>query len=67
MDMNILTLQKRTQKQIAHMERVIKKASRVLLEFEVAQAKWEKKKRLGKRYSSVAALMGSVARKPKYR
>lgn len=51
--MNILTLQK----QANALERLIKKASRALLEFEVAQSKWEAKNGLGKVYSSVDAIM----------
>ena len=59
--MNTLTLQKET----AKLERFIKKASRALLEFEVAQAKWEIAHGMGKRYSSVTALMRDVTRKVK--
>jgi single-stranded DNA-binding protein len=45
------------QKQANALERLIKKASRALLEFEVAQSKWEAKNGLGKVYSSVDAIM----------
>lgn len=51
--MNTLTLQK----QANALERLIKKASRALLEFEVAQSKWEAKNGLGKVYSSVDAII----------
>ncbi|MFA6294963.1 MAG: hypothetical protein WC666_00875 [Candidatus Paceibacterota bacterium] len=54
--MNTLTLQKKALK----LENFIKKASRALLEFEVAQSKWEAKKGLGKIYTSVDVLMRDV-------
>jgi hypothetical protein len=59
MIMNTLTLQK----QITTLERFIKKASRALLEFEVAQAKWEKKHKLGRTYASVNAFMRHIKSK----
>ena len=39
------------------LEKFVKKASRVLLEFQVAKAKWERANGIGKIYSSVDALM----------
>ena len=42
--MNTLIAQRET----AKLERAIKKASRVLLELEVAQSKWEAKRGIGK-------------------
>jgi hypothetical protein len=57
--MNTLIAQRETTK----LERAIKKASRVLLELEVAQSKWEAKRGVGKIYTSVDALMRDVAKK----
>ncbi len=54
--MNTITLRKKA----AELERFIKKATRTLLEFEIAQSKWETKKGMGKQYSSVEALMRNV-------
>ena len=59
--MNTLTLQRETMK----LEKAVKKASRVLLEFEVAQSKWEIKKGLGKKYKSVDAFMRHITRRLK--
>ena len=48
------------QKHVNALERVIKKASRALLKFEVAQAKWEAKKGLGKVYTSVDTMIRDI-------
>jgi len=48
------------QKQANMLERFIKKGTRILLEFEVAQAKWEAKNGLGKVYTSVDAMIRDV-------
>jgi len=57
--MNTLVIQKET----TRLEKAIRKASRILLEFEVAQAKWEKAHGLGKAYKSVDAFMRHMSRK----
>ena len=59
--MNTLTMKKK----VVELERFIKKASRTLLEFEVAQSKWEARRGIGKIYSSVDALMRDVTKKTK--
>ena len=59
--MSTLTLQK----QANILENYIKKGSRILLEFEVAQAKWEKEHGMGKAYKSVNAFMRHINRKLK--
>jgi single-stranded DNA-binding protein len=57
--MTTLSLQKKANQ----VENFIKKASRVLLEFQVAQAKWERAHGIGKIYSSVDALIRDATRK----
>ncbi|MFA6404567.1 MAG: hypothetical protein WCW03_00990 [Candidatus Paceibacterota bacterium] len=59
--MNTLTLQKQSN----ILEKFIKKANRLLLEFEVAQAKWEASKGMGKVYSSVDVMMREITKKSK--
>ncbi len=59
--MNTLTLQRKA----TELERFIKKATRTLLEFEVAQSKWEIKHGLGKSYKSADAFMRHIKRKLK--
>lgn len=59
--MNTITLQK----QVDILEKYIKKGSRLLLEFEVAQAKWEKRNGMGRAYKSVNAFMQNIKRKLK--
>jgi hypothetical protein len=54
------------QRKAAQLERFVKKASRALLEFEVAQSKWEASKGIGKVYSSVDRLMRDVMKKTKF-
>ncbi len=61
--MNILTLQKKAEKQITQLERSIKSASRTLLEFEVAQSKWERNKGYGKPYKSADHFMRHIMKK----
>ena len=53
------------QKKANELEKVIQKASRVLLEFEVMQAKWEKAHGKYKVYPSASAYMQQVRRKLK--
>lgn len=60
--MNTLTLQRQSNK----LERIIKTASRALLEFEVAQSKWERSKGIGKVYTSVGVLMRDITKKIKH-
>ncbi len=55
------------QKKISELERFIKKASRVLLEFEVAQSEWEIARGKYKIYKSADAYMQHVDRKLKAR
>lgn len=50
-------------KKADQVERFIKKASRALLEFQVAQAKWERAHGIGKIYTSVDALMRDATKK----
>jgi len=59
--MTLLTLKKKADQ----VEKLVKMASRALLEFQVAQAKWERANGIGKTYSSVDALMRDVAKKAK--
>ena len=59
--MNTLVLTK----EISRLERVIKRASRILLEFEVAQSKWEIAHGYGKIYKSADAFMRHIKRKLK--
>ena len=59
--MNALILQRETNR----LEKSIKKANRTLLEFEVAQAKWEIAHGMGKAYSSAGAFMRHIRRKLK--
>lgn len=61
--MNTLTLQKKAQKQITQLERSIKSANRTLLEFEVAQSKWERSKGYGKAYKSADHFMRHIMKK----
>jgi len=51
------------QKQANILEKFIRKGSRLLLEFEVAQAKWEKEQGMNKVYKSVDRLMSDVVGK----
>jgi hypothetical protein len=57
--MNILSLQKK----VVVIELFIKKANRALMEFEVAQSKWEAKKKIGKFYATASSLVKDVTRK----
>lgn len=59
--MNTLTLQKKA----AELERFVKKGSRMLLEFEIAQSEWDIKNGRFKVYKSAAALMREMRRKTK--
>lgn len=59
--MNTLTLQR----QANILEKFVKRGSRVLLEFEVAIAKWEKAHGLGKAYKSADAFIRHINRKLK--
>lgn len=59
--MNTLVLQRETKR----LEKSIKKANRTLLEFEVAQAKWEIARGMGKAYPSAGAFMRHIRRKLK--
>ena len=59
--MNTLTLQR----QANILEKFIKKGSRLLLEFEVAQAKWEIAHGYGKAYKSADSFMRSIRRRAK--
>jgi single-stranded DNA-binding protein len=59
--MNIIVLQK----QANILEKYLKRGSRILLEFEVAIAKWEKEHGLGKAYKSVDAFMRHINKKLK--
>ena len=61
LQMNTLVLQRETNR----LEKAVRKASRVLFEFEVAQAKWEIAHGLGKSYKSVDAFMRHIKRKLK--
>lgn len=57
--MNTLTLQKET----TRIEKAIKKASRVLLEFEIAQSEWDLKQGRFKIYNSAKSLMRAIRRR----
>ena len=59
--MNTLTLQKES----ANLRKIIKTATRALLEFEVAQAEWEISKGMSRTYKSVDAFMRHISRKLK--
>lgn len=48
------------QKKAQTLEKDIRKGSRLLLEFEVNQAKWEAKNGLGKVYTSVDTMMRDI-------
>ena len=56
--MNTLTLQKETTK----LEKAIKKASRILFEFEMKQSEWEIAQGKGKKYKSADAYIRHIKR-----
>jgi predicted nucleic acid-binding Zn ribbon protein len=51
------------QKQSLRLEKLIRKASRMLLEFEVAQSEWERSKGMGKAYKSADHFMRHIMKK----
>lgn len=57
--MTSATLQKRA----TQLEKLIKKASRALLEFEVAQSQWERKHGHGRTYKSADHFMKQIMKK----
>jgi len=63
--MNTLTLQRGITKEIDKLEKVIKKASRVLLEFEIAQSEWDIAHGRFKVYKSADAYMKNMHRRLK--